>query len=251
MNSSTKKTTLLIFGFIIVLSIWIIIYLLKIYNPLILPSPLQVFKKFIFMFTKVNFIQSFVNTFIRIIISFSISAVIGIIIGLIVGYYKLLDDLTKGIVDFIRSIPGIAFFPLFILFFGVGELSRLMVSLVIAIPIIIIETKYGVIYSNKLRKNLGKLYNLSKYKLFTKIIIPEVSPYIFTSLKVALSLTIIVVLVTEMIIGTSFGLGNLLILSQFQFETDMMFALIILLGLIGLLLNLVFNLIEKKIFHWR
>lgn len=249
MSSKTKliEST----GFLVVLVAWFIVDLTKMYNPLLVPSPLEVFKTLIISFSDKEFIVSLLATITRIVVAFLVSAVFGIIFGLAVGHYRVLDKATESLIDFLRSIPGIALFPLFILFFGIGDLSRLLVGIYVGMPIIIINTKYGVINSSKIRKNLHKLYNLSKLKMFYRVILPEASPYIFTGLKVALSLTIILTIVTEMLVGTAYGLGHLIVTSQYEFEISLMYTVIITLGLIGFMLNLVFDRIEKKIFHWR
>lgn len=251
MNSQMNKKYVGLIGFIAVLLVWTLIYLLKLYNPLLIPSPLDVAETFFASLVNAEFLMNFGATFLRIIIAFLISSIIGISLGLIVGYYQIIDFSTESFIDFLRSIPGIVLFPLFILFFGVGDISRLLVAIFIATPIIIINTKYGVVNSNKLRKNMSKLYNLDKFTLFHKVIIPEASPYIFTGLRIAISLTMIVVIVTEMMLGTAYGLGQLLVTSQFQFDTPLMYTIIILLGCVGFILNIFFNKIENKIFHWR
>ncbi|MBW2981642.1 ABC transporter permease subunit [Candidatus Woesearchaeota archaeon] len=251
MNSQMNKRYFGLIGFLAVLIVWCLIYLLGLYNPLLIPSPLDVAETFFDSLIDIRFLTNLAATFGRIIIAFLISSIIGISLGLIIGYYQIVDFSTKSLIDFIRSIPGIVLFPLFILFFGVGDVSRLLVAIFIAIPIILINTKYGVLNSNKLRKNMRKLYNLDNFTLFYKVIIPEASPYIFTGLRIAVSLIIIVVIVTEMMLGTTYGLGQVLVNSQFQFETPLMYSIIILLGCIGFILNLCFNKIENKIFHWR
>ena len=251
MNYFNKNNLIKSSGLISLFLIWFIIYQLKIYNALLIPAPNAVFDIIIKFFSDINFIYNFLTTFIRIIIAFLVSAILGIFLGLLFGYYKILNNLTESLIDFIRSIPGITLFPLFILFFGVGDISRLMVAIFIATPIILINTKYGVIYSNNLRKNLRKIYKINWLKMFTQIILPEASPYVFNGIRISLSLTIIIIIATEMMLGTKYGLGQLIITSQYQFETEVLFAVIILLGTLGFILNLSLNKLETKIFHWK
>lgn len=246
-----NKKLILSSGFAALLAIWIIAYLSGVYDPLLIPSPIQVFKTLGESLASTVFLLNFLATFIRVILAFIISTVIGVVLGLVLGYYKTADLSTESLIDFIRSIPGIALFPLFILLFGIGDISRLLVAILIAVPIILINTKYGVINSNKTRKNLYKMYKIKKVDMFTKIILPEASPYIFTGLRVALSLTIIIIIVTEMLLGTKYGLGQLLVTSQYEFETPLMYTIIIFLGIVGFILNYAFNKIETKLFHWR
>jgi NitT/TauT family transport system permease protein len=224
---------------------------LKLYSPLLIPSPIEVGKSLVSFFMDTELLIHLGATLLRILAAFIISTIFGIIIGLAVGYYSIIDKSSELLIDFLRSIPGIVIFPLFILFFGTSEMSRILVAIFVAIPIIIINTKYGVKNSNESRKNMRKIYNLKTIDFFKRVLIPESSPYIFTGIKIALSFSIILIIVTEMLLGTKYGLGRLLILSQYEFNTAMLFSIIILLGSIGMLFNFGFNQFEKKTFHWR
>lgn len=238
-------------GFLAVLILWFAIYLLGVYPSLLMPSPVIVFKEMINLLAAKSFWLNFLATIIRVFAAFAISAFIGIIAGLMIGYYKIFNEMTEPLIDFARSIPAIILFPLFILLFGIGDMSRLLVAIFLAVPIIVINTKYGVINSSQMRKSLGKLYNMKDYLFFYKVILPEASPYIFTGLRVSVSLILIIVIMTEMMLGTAYGVGNLAVINQYQFETAIIYAIIILLGIFGFLLNFSFNKIEKRIFHWR
>ncbi|MBU0979532.1 MAG: ABC transporter permease [Nanoarchaeota archaeon] len=234
-------------GFGIALLIWLVFSM--IYDPLVVPPIQDVAEAFADF--GYEFLGSLGMTFMRISIAFLISLVLGTIIGILIGYYRILDTSSEALIDFMRSIPGITLFPLFILLFGVSDISRVLVAIYVGIPIIIINTKYGVINSSKLRKNMAELYRMTRLDFFTKVIIPEASPYIFTGLRIAISFSILVIVVTEMLLGTGHGLGSMIVTSQFQFDTASMFAILIVLGLIGFTLNLGFDRLEKRIFHWR
>jgi ABC-type nitrate/sulfonate/bicarbonate transport system permease component len=251
MFCSINKKILAISGFAALFTVWAIVYLAGVYNALLIPSPIEVIKTLGALFVSKEFLLNLLATFTRVIIAFIISTVIGVVLGLIFGYYKNTDISTASLIDFIRSIPGIAVFPLFILLFGIGEISRLLVAIFVAIPIILINTKYGVINSSKMRKNLCKIYKIKKFDMFRRVILPEASPYIFTGLKVALSFAIIIIIVTEMLLGTTYGLGQLLITGQYEFNTPLIYSIIIVLGMVGFLMNYAFNKIETKVFHWR
>lgn len=238
-------------GFILVLIFWTIIYANQTYSTLIIPSPFDVFRSLVRLWFDHNFIISFGVTVFRILIAFIFSALIGVFLGIIIGYYKILDLGTKWLIDFLRSIPGITLLPLFILFFGITNLSRMLVTMFITIPTVLINTKDGVIYSTELRKNFHKLYKINKFKMFTYVILPEASPSIFSGLKISLSLTIILIIVTEMIMGSKYGIGHFIINSQYQFDTDDLYGIIIILGIVGFVLNVLLNKIENKIFHWK
>lgn len=251
MNCFNRSNIIKSSGLVILLLAWLLIYELKIYNPLLIPAPADVLDVLINFFFNTNYLYDFVTTAARVVTAWLASAALGIIFGLLFGYFKLLNEATGALIDFLRSIPGIILLPLFILFFGITDITRLMTAIFITTPIILINTKYGVIYAHNLRKNLRKIYKISWFRMFACVILPETSPYIFNGVRISLSLTIIVIIVTEMMMGPKYGLGKLIIESQYQFETKILFALIIILGALGYMLNLILNKIENKIFHWK
>ncbi len=246
-----RKTIIGSIGFILFILIWTIIYASGIYNSLIIPSPLKIFNTIIISFIDLVFLRNFGVTLLRMFLAFLIASTIGIILGVLLGYYKILDDSSKTLIDFLRSIPSITLFPLFILLFGVNDTSRVLVAVFSASLFILVNTKYGVINSKEVRKNLHKLYPLSKIEMFSRVILPEASPYVFNGLRIGISITTILIIVTEMLLGTEYGLGHLLTISLYEFETEMIYSIIIITGILGFLLNLGFNSAENKIFHWR
>ncbi len=238
-------------GFFLLLIAWITLYALGAVSILVLPSPIAVFQELRLLFSDGEFTLSFFATLLRVLISFAIAAILGVALGLLLGYYKALQKAMEQVVDFWRSLPGIALFPLFMLIFGISDTSRIAVAVSVAAVVILINTQYGLQNARKLRQHFAELYRMRKISLFLRVLLPEASPYIFTGLRVALSLTLVIIIVTEMMLGTQHGLGQWLIRSQLEFETPMLYALILVLGILGLSLNLLFTTVEKKNFHWR
>src|SRR3989344_8958827 len=211
--SKIKKVLIGSIGFVLFILIWTIIYSAGVYDSLIIPSPLTVLNTILSSFIDIIFMRNLGTTLLRILVAFLIASTIGICLGVLLGYYKILDDSSKTLIDFLRSISPITLFPLFILIFGVNDTSRVLVAVFAASLFILVNTKYGVINSKEIRKNLHKLYPLSRYDMFSRIILPEASPYIFNGLRIGVSITIILIIVTEMLLGTQYGLGHLLTIS--------------------------------------
>jgi len=155
------------------------------------------------------------------------------------------------IVDFFRSIPPIALFPLFMLFLGIGELSKLGVPFYGCVLVIIINSMYGVVNSSDLRRLVGKVYGFNKRQIFTKIVFPDALPQIFVGLRTAISLALVLTIVVEMFIGSENGLGKKIYDYHLLFDTPEMYAAIIITGIIGFTLNKGFIKIEQKIVHWK
>lgn len=231
--------------------IWWIVALLNLVNPLFLPSPIEVFKTLGEMIYKNEVTSDIILTIGRTIIGFMISSIIGITIGLLIGISRRVYSYFEFIIDFLRSIPATALFPLFILFFGVGNFAKIMVVVFSCSLIILINTAYGVLNSHKTRRLMVKIYGATRCQIFRKVIFPEALPQIFVGLRTAVSIALILVVVTEMFIGTTVGLGFRIYNAQLVYRTSEMYAIILLTGLVGYFLNKIFAIIEKKLVHWK
>nr|VFJ95351.1 MAG: NitT/TauT family transport system permease protein [Candidatus Kentron sp. H]VFJ96109.1 MAG: NitT/TauT family transport system permease protein [Candidatus Kentron sp. H]VFK02170.1 MAG: NitT/TauT family transport system permease protein [Candidatus Kentron sp. H] len=219
-------------------------------NPLFLPSPVEVFKTLGTIVVGNQMTMDILFTLGRTIIGFLISAVLGITFGLIVGIDRRVYSYFEFIIDFLRSIPATALFPLFILFFGVGDVAKITAVVFSCSLIVLINTGYGVMNSRKTRLLMVQMYGASRYQRFTKVVLPEALPQIFVGLRTAISIALILVVVTEMFIGTTVGLGYRIYNAQMIYRTSEMYAAILLTGILGYALNQLFAFVEKRLIHW-
>jgi NitT/TauT family transport system permease protein len=242
-----NKTFVTIFLLII---LWEIIFLLEIIKPIFLPSPLIVFTSLIKLAFTGDFYKHIFYTLGRTFISFFISALIGIPAGLLIGYFVKVRGYFEFIIDFFRTMPSPALIPLSLVILGIGDLSRITVAVFSISLIIIVNTIYGVKNIKKTRKSVFKVLKSSKYQEFKKLILPEASPFIISGLRTALSINLIIIIVTEMLIGTYYGLGFIIQTEQLMYNIPEMYSYIIVAGFIGFLLNKLFLIIEKRILFW-
>ena len=235
---------------LIVLVFWSIISFSGIVNRLFLPTPLEVFLKLAALISTGSIFPDIFATLFRTVIGFLIGCVIGISIGLIMGYYKRIYNSLEFIVDFFRSIPATALFPLFLLFFGIGDEAKIFVVVFSSSLIIAVNTTYGVKSRSTVRSNFAKTIKIEKLDLFKKVVLPEATPHIFAGLRIAISISVILAVVTEMFIGTSVGLGRRIIDAQMLYNVPEMYSAIILTGIIGYTINRLILFIEKRKIHW-
>lgn len=190
------------------------------------------------------------GTLYRLLVGFIISALIGIPLGLVMGYFIRVYYSLEFFVDFLRSIPAAAIFPLFILIFGIGSQSIIAVVTYACLLIIVVNTIYGVRNVKELRIMSARIFKLSRFDMFKKIILPESSTYIFAGLRIAISYGMVIVIFSEMFIGTDSGLGRRIIDAQTVYKIPEMYAAIVLTGLIGYGLNKLALYAEKRVIHW-
>lgn len=236
---------------IIILSAWAVFANLKLISPLFLPTPQAVFLEIISLFASGVIVPDILFTLYRTFLGFLIACLIAIPLGLIMGYYNRVYYSLEFIVEFFRSIPATALFPLFLLFFGIGDQSKIALTAWTAGLVLIINSMYGVHLGKELRIKAAKTMKMEGFVLFKKIIFPEALPQIFNGMRIAVSLSLVIVVVTEMFIGTNFGLGHRIIDAQLVYKIPEMYAIIFITGILGFLMNKGVIYSEKKIVHWK
>ncbi len=236
---------------LIILAIWAIFSNLKLISPLFLPTPQAVFLEITSLFSSGVIIPDILFTLYRAFLGFAIACLIGIPLGLLMGYSDTIYYSLEFVVEFFRSIPATALFPIFLLFFGIGDLSKIALTAWAAGLVLIINSMYGVHLGRELRIKSAKTMRMSDLTLFQKIIFPEALPQIFGGMRIAISLSLVIVVVTEMFIGTNFGLGHRIIDAQLVYRISEMYAVILIAGILGFLINKGFIFTEKRIIHWK
>ncbi|MES2623380.1 MAG: ABC transporter permease [Patescibacteria group bacterium] len=243
-----KKEILI--GPILIGVVWLLLSSLKIIDTFFLPNPIRIAQKIIEIVSEGSIFSDLFPTVGRVFISFLIASIIGLPLGLFLGYSKKIYSMFEFVIDFFRSTPATALFPLFLLIFGITDISKIAVAAFSAMLIIIFNTAYGVIHAKKSRILAAQIMGATKTQIFRWILFWESLPQTFIGLRSAASMSLMVIIVTEMFIGTTFGLGRKIIDAQITYDIPLMYAVIILSGILGYGLNLFFILIERKLLHW-
>lgn len=230
--------------------VWLFLSILGVIDHIFLPSPWSVAKSLIDGIFLGDLIKDTTITIARSAAGFLISSIIGIPLGLLIGRNKLAARIAAPTIDFFRSIPATALFPLFLFCFGVGDKAKIAIVVYACSLIILVNTAYGAMQVKELRILCAKVIGANRINIFWKIIIPESSPGIFAGLRVALCESFVLIVVAEMFIGTTVGLGYQIMNSQMVYRTSDMYAGILLTGFIGYLANKTLLVIERKTLHW-
>ncbi len=240
----------IVIGPIALLVIWSIVHYAGLANPVLLPSPISVAKALVAEFLQGNMLRDLGATIGRFLWGFLSAALVGVILGVILGYYRRLYSSVEVIIDFFRSVPATALFPLFMLFFGVGDFAKIGVVFFSCSLIILVNTAYGVKNTSLLRIRLAKILRANRSQLLMKIILPDSLPHIFAGLRIGISFALIIVVVTEMFLGTIAGLGHRIIEDQLVYKVSEMYAAIFVAGMLGYILNKGIVYFERRIVHW-
>jgi NitT/TauT family transport system permease protein len=238
-------------GFAIVIAVWWMLAEFHVVNPLYLASLQDTSAELWRLLAKGTLPHDMADSLRRIFISLGLSIAIGLPLGLFLGLAESVNRLLQGFTDFLRSIPPIIVYPICQFIFGPLDASRIAVAVFGATSIIVLNTSEGVRNCSKLRQQTNRLLGAKWHHVICGIILFESLPAIIVAIRSALSLCIIIVTVTQMLVGAPHALGSRLVNAQISYSTAELFALIILIGFIGFASNWVLIAIERIVVHWR
>ena len=176
-------------------------------------------------------------TLYRLLLGFLLAAVVGVVTGTLMGRYAWVEDTLLPMVSFIYPIPGIAYAPLFVLWFGLGDVPTiLLVGTASCFPVII-NTWKGVKAVKPIWIRSARVMGASDRVLFPKVILPASLPYVLTGLRLGLAQAWRILVAVEMLMSVARGLGWMIFGSQQFLNTDVMLATIAVIGVVGLLLE--------------
>jgi sulfonate transport system permease protein len=249
-NSETAKSFLPIIGVVGLLAIWSFVTWQQWVDPVLLPSPVETAKALWAGMDGGAIGFDFVKTLYRTAASTAIAAAIGIPLGIVLGSSEKVYRSLEFVIDFFRSTPASAMFPLFLVLFGVGDETKISVAAFGAILVILFNVAYGVMNARKTRLLAAKVMGASRIRVLFDVMLLESLPQTFVGLRNGVSLALVIIVVAEMFIGSQDGLGHSVFEAQQLFDMPRMYAAIFAAGALGYGLNLLFILVERRFVHW-
>ncbi|HVZ51036.1 MAG TPA: ABC transporter permease [Pseudolabrys sp.] len=182
-----------------------------------------------------------VATLYRLGVGFLLAAVIGLVVGIAMGRRQWVEDTLLPIVTFLYPIPGLAYAPLFVLWFGLGDVPTMLLVGVSSSFTIIINTWKGVKAVKPIWLRSAEVMGARDSDMFWRVVLPAASPYILVGMRLGLAQAWRILIAVEMLMSVQRGLGWMIFGAQTFLNTDVMLATIALIGMIGILL-------EKQVF---
>lgn len=248
--SQTIDRLLPLVGVLALFGIWWLIAVSGIVNPVLLPTPLATVAMLIKTTFTGTMLPDFTATLLRTFEAFLMAAAIGVPLGVALGSSEKLYRSVEFLIDFFRSTPASALIPMFILFFGISDLSKVIIAAFSALLLILFNSAYGVINAKQSRILAAKVMGANRWQIFKDVLLLESLPQTFVGLRSGISIALVIVIVAEMFIGTEQGLGKRIIDAQQVLNVQDMYASILVTGILGYVLNMLFLLTEKRFIHW-
>ncbi len=242
-------------GVFLLLAIWSAVsfgnqYLFKMFSPMLLPSPLDVLHSAITELRSGALLKNIIASVSRVTQGFVIAAILGVGAGLAVGTRKALERLIEPLIELLRPIPPLAFLPMMVLWFGIGELSKIMFIAYSAFFPIFTTTVEGIRYVDPVLVRAASSLGATRTQLFRRVVLPAATPSIITGLRLGFALSFFVIVAAEFIAANS-GLGYMINEARTFFSVSDMLLGAFVIGIIGFLVNAVLRKLEGKLLHWR
>lgn len=219
-----------------------------------MPGPVPViqllFSSLVTPIGRYTLVQHTIFSLYRVVVGFSAGAVVGIVLGIAMGRVPLIDAIVKPIFNLIRPIPGVAWIPMAILWFGIGETTKYFIIFMGGFSNVLLNTYAGAKTVDTQLIGAARMLGANERQVFSNIILPASVPYVFAGLQVSLSTSWMAVLAAEMVCAKE-GAGYLIVGGMNSGNTAQILVGMIAIGLVGLVLATLMRYMEKRLCSWK
>lgn len=219
-------------------------------NPLFLASPSAIVLAFVDLLRSGELMNALVSSLIGFVMGIALAIVVGIAVGVAMGRVRMIEYILEPYVNALYSTPSIALIPLFILWFGIGLLSKVLIIFALSVFIVIINTFTGVRNLSQSVLDVGSAFGATERQAFWWIVLPAALPFIMTGLRLAVGRGILAMIVAEFFTAIS-GLGGMIVKYGNFFQTAKMFVPIIIVSLLGVGAVEIVKRIEVRLARWK
>jgi sulfonate transport system permease protein len=233
-----------------ILLAWELVTRFGLVKPLFMPAPEAVGAAFYDMLAHEGLLGDFWTSASVVAEGFLIGATGGLLAGILAGLSKTAEQVLGPLLDSVRQVPALAWFPLIVLWVGIGGPAKIVIiSKTVFFPVFL-NTLQGIRAVPREYIEVARVFNYSKGLLLRRVILPAASPSIFVGLRYGAGLAWAFIIAAEML-GGRYGLGYLLTRAQDLLLTDQLFVVILVIGLVGFSVDAVFRVTEKHVLRWK
>jgi taurine transport system permease protein len=223
------------------------------HDAFILPSPPQVFNRFIALIDtsgQLALLRNAVASLVRVLVGWSTGAAMGIAVGAAMASSKWVKGAIDPLIEIARPMPALALAPLLIIWFGLGELPKYIILWFVTFPVLAIATSSAILGVDRTWIRSAETLGASRRYILGHVILPASMPGIFTGLRLASGLTWGTLIAAEIIASTK-GLGWMILQAQTYLDTSAVFVGIIAIGVLALTMDRLLRLAEGRLIPWR
>lgn len=248
-SRAVRKVLLGVLGVLGFLATWQLLPATGIMNPEFFPYATETLSRIGTEAMDLEFWRNVGRTMTGWVVGLAIASVLAIALGTLIGLVPMLRRGTHTTVEFLRPIPSVALIPLAILAYGINLKAALVIIIFASFWQVFVQVLYGVADIDSVARDTAQSFGLTRVAQLRSLVLPTALPYVMTGLRLAASVALILAVTAEMTIGNP-GLGQVLMLSYNNGDKVGMFAIVIVTGVLGLIVNVIFGVIERRALFW-
>lgn len=247
MSTRTRTRILSIIGLLTGLALWEVAGRLEL-SPAF-PPVTAVFAAIVEVWTSVRFLDALKESLISIGIALPPSIILGVVVGLLIGRYRPVEWALDPLVNTFLSLPLVALIPVLFLIFGLGRGSILATIVIYTFFIVVVNTAAGVKTTDGQIVEMATSFGATERQVLSRVVLPSALPLMFAGIRIATGRAIRAVIIAEQVIGL-IGLGGLVQRLGGAFAVEQLYAVILFVGLFGLLSMEAVAIVERKAIPW-
>jgi ABC-type nitrate/sulfonate/bicarbonate transport system permease component len=216
-----------------------------IFNPFLIPPPLEVIRTAIPMVLSGEIVADVSISMVRVLVGFTTGSLAAIVLGVLLGRLRLLHDLLDPIIELLRYLSPTAMIPIAVIWFGIGEMSKYFLIFWGTFFIVLINTIAGVWRAPIVRQRAAECLGANQPQIFLLVVIPSAAPYIVTGMRVAMASSFMSIIPAEILAADS-GIGYLLQKSSMLLQTNRIFVALLTICLLGFAVDRVFRFLVDR-----
>ena len=234
--------------------IWVVLTGWEMVPKVFVPSPMDVWRAFVeTLFEGYHGKSLVIHNLVslqRVLIGWIIASVLAVPLGLAMGLSSKVRAIFDYMIEFYRPLPPLAYYTLLVLWFGIGELSKVLLLFLAAIPPMTIGAAQGVKDVNPSVMQAARSLGANSWQVFFRILLPATLPAVITSMRISLGFTYTVLVAAEVVAATE-GIGWMVWDASKFLRSDIIFIGIIVMGFTGIALDLIIRFIAKYLLRWK
>ena len=235
---------------LIFLLLWQLVVTMSGVASFIFPTPLEIYRSFVSGLQRGIYPRHLEATIEALCIGYFTGSVVGLVLGLLIAEVKIFEKLLYPAIVAIQSMPKVAIAPLFVMWFGYGISSKIVIVVLLCSFPILVNTVAGLRSTERDRIDLIRAMTGTRSDILWHVKLPSAAGHIFAGLQLGVVMALIGVIVAEFV-GSDKGLGILLQRSQLNLDTPGMFVVLIFLSLVGIISTAVVKLVQQKVVFWQ
>lgn len=235
--------------FIVVVGTWEAVIRIFEVPPYVVPAPSAIWQSLVRGISSGLFISNGLVTLSEALLGFLSAAILAIVLGSVIAQSRFVENVLYPYLIAIQTTPKVAIAPLFIIWFGFGISSKIIVAGIIAFFPILVNVITGLRSTDPQRIELMRSLRATRWQIFRMVMLPSALPMIFAGLQVAVIFSLLGAIVGEFV-GSRAGLGNLIMQMNINLDTAGVFAVLVCLSSIGITLHLIMRWVQKKLLFW-